>query len=491
MSRTPSLPPPRHVWRLLLLGAGVFCLWAGFSGAVTTWQRCYSWDYNEDGRCIVPLPDSTYVVTGSTTSIGPGTPNHNNPYLMKLDKLGNSVWLQTYGTEADEYANCVARTVPDRGFIIAGSRMATPTESDFYVIRTGPTGQMLWSRTYGAEGWLDYGMGIDVLDDGGFVLGGLTYVASFPYLLPSQIHMMRLDKSGSLMWSRKYGRADCQDFLLSIEQTGDGGFLMGGISANELTEVQSFIVLKVAANGDSTWSYEFVPNQFAKCFFASGTADGGCIACGQARPPGIFDAYGYIVKLDRNGNREWDYYTGWASGFYSVQQATDGGYVAAGVVPNDVLLVRLSSAGQLLWTRRFTATNNSTDIGYSVRQALDGGFIITGQESLVGPGTGIYVIKTDANGLVHGNGRSAPAAEDAMAPPTFGPPTRTVAPNPFLSFTSVARMHDAHFEVYDTAGRIVGRYLGDRIGEDLAPGVYLLRPSGRAGPAAVKITKTR
>lgn len=63
-------------------------------------------------------------------------------------------------------------------------------------------------------------------------------------------------------------------------------------------------------------------------------------------------------------------------------------------------------------------------------------------------------------------------------------------PNPFLSFTTVKGHEADRFAVYDVSGRMVGTYQGRRIGEELSPGVYLMR-SEEIGSKAVRIVKAR
>ena len=57
----------------------------------------------------------------------------------------------------------------------------------------------------------------------------------------------------------------------------------------------------------------------------------------------------------------------------------------------------------------------------------------------------------------------------------------TANPNPFISFTRVVGHKKEPFALYDISGRKVGVYKGDRIGADVPPGVYFLRPFGQGG----------
>jgi hypothetical protein len=55
---------------------------------------------------------------------------------------------------------------------------------------------------------------------------------------------------------------------------------------------------------------------------------------------------------------------------------------------------------------------------------------------------------------------------------------RAVTPNPFRSFAAVPGHENERFALYDLSGKLVGTYPGNRIGSDVSPGIYFLRPGG-------------
>jgi len=66
----------------------------------------------------------------------------------------------------------------------------------------------------------------------------------------------------------------------------------------------------------------------------------------------------------------------------------------------------------------------------------------------------------------------------------------TVVPNPFTSFARIPGYERESFVVYDVMGRKVGIYSGNRIGGELAPGVYFIRGLDTVS-AAARIVKLR
>jgi hypothetical protein len=73
------------------------------------------------------------------------------------------------------------------------------------------------------------------------------------------------------------------------------------------------------------------------------------------------------------------------------------------------------------------------------------------------------------------------------------PPSRlpfSVVPNPFVSYASVPGHEKERFTLYDIAGRKVGVFKGDKIGNGLSAGVYFLKPEGQEGKP-LRIVKLR
>jgi len=65
-----------------------------------------------------------------------------------------------------------------------------------------------------------------------------------------------------------------------------------------------------------------------------------------------------------------------------------------------------------------------------------------------------------------------------------------ILPNPFIFFSTVPGHVSEYFTLYDVSGRKVGTYKGDRVGWDVTPGVYFLRPEGR-NDRPLRIVKVR
>lgn len=63
-------------------------------------------------------------------------------------------------------------------------------------------------------------------------------------------------------------------------------------------------------------------------------------------------------------------------------------------------------------------------------------------------------------------------------------------PNPFVFFATIPGHEEERFILYDISGRLAGTYQGDRIGENLPPGVYFLRGHIQNSPP-IRVVKVR
>ena len=472
-----------------LIASALILLPLAFASA-SRWERYYQWDYNEGARCVVQsLPDSCFVITGTTWSAGPGFPDHGNPFLLKLDPAGNALWFQTYGTEADEYGASVART-PDGGFLIGGSRThPEDMTNDFYVIKTASDGRLEWDRTYGESRWMDDCLAVASVRIGGYVIAGCS--SDFQTWTPNTVHMFRVNTMGSVMWVLKYREPGYGDMPWSVQETPDGGFIVGATAVGEVYYMdRHMLLMKVTRRGEIKWTRSYLSNTGAGCQCVRVASDGGYILAGYSsiHDPNHSDMA--LVKTDSEGNEQWKTIfggTNGSDGAYSVQETPDGGFIACGTTGSyghgafDLLILRVDRNGRPLWYR--TYGGRSAEIGYSILQLADGGSITVGEEWSWGPGGGIYVVKADANGNVGLERTGAPQLRLAPAP-------LTVTPNPFVSFAAIPGKDREKYIVYDVLGRTVGRYAGERIGGDLPAGIYLVRGETGSGPA-IRIVKTR
>ncbi len=191
----------------------------------------------------------------------------------------------------------------------------------------------------------DLALSVQQTTDGGFVIGGSTGSNNGDV---SGNHggyddwIVKLDTGANIIWQKSLGGSDDEE--AKVEQTTDGGFIVGGYSYSN--------------DGDVSGNH--------------GTSD-----------------Y-WLSKLDTEGNIIWQKSLGGSAGdiAYSIQQCSDGGFILIGTSTsndgdvsgnhggNDCWIVKLDTEGNLVWQKSLGGSN--TDYAHSGQSTTGNGFVIAG-----------------------------------------------------------------------------------------------------------------
>jgi hypothetical protein len=233
--------------------------------------------------------------------------------------------------------------------------------------------------------------------DGGYIVAGGN--ASWPL----DIYVVKTTATGDTLWTKTYGGSD-SEYCNSVQQTTDGGYIIGGVSNSFSGGSFQMYLVRTAANGDTLWSKAYVTATSNDYAHAQQTSDGGfIIACPTTVGPGNQDFL--LVKTNASGDTVWTKTYGSSGNDYlsSIRQTADGGYllagstIAVGDTTGNLLLVKTTSTGDTLWTKTYGGT--ADEWSFYAEQTTDGGYIFSG--GTFGDNTDsidIYLVKTDANG---------------------------------------------------------------------------------------------
>jgi hypothetical protein len=221
---------------------------------------------------------------------------------------------------------------------------------DIWIVRLDTNGNKLWDRTYGGTND-DLPGGIAVTSDGGFIIGGYSSSPasgnkSSPGFGFADCWVIRLDTDGNKLWEQTYGGSD-DDTAGSVKQTADGGFIVGGyyLSTNGCRSDTSFggldyWIFRLDSNGNKLWDRSFGGSGNESLWGLEQTPDGGFLLGGHSTssPSGNKESVKFgendlwVVRVDRNGNKLWDQSYGGAGNDYGgrIQQTPDGGFILGG-----------------------------------------------------------------------------------------------------------------------------------------------------------------
>jgi hypothetical protein len=360
---------------------------------------------DEDGFSVQPTGDGGFIAAGFTNSSGAGG---QDVFLVRTDAKGNAMpgWPRTVGGTGNEFGHAV-QVAADGGFAVAGYTTAGAAGEDAYLIRTDANGTVLsgWPKSYTARR-NTRAMAIRQTADEGFIVTGSTDADGTPALYLLKTDLGGIAQSG---WPKVFP-ADLEQAGNSVRATVDGGFIVAGYTMPSAGDKDVYL-LRTDAKGDTVpgWPKTFGGTGRDIGYSVEQTGDGGFIVAGISNSSGAGDYDMFLLRTDNAGKA----LPGWPRTFggaradeaYCVRQTSDGGFIVAGTTESfgagdfDVFLARTDANGNPLpgWPK--TYGSSGADIGRSVQQTSDGGFIVTGFTDSEGAGgADLFLLRLDADG---------------------------------------------------------------------------------------------
>ncbi len=302
----------------------------------TMWEKKYdisSWD-GQWANDIKQLSDSSFVIVG--TVINDSIDATQDVYLMKLNRIGEKLWIKTYGGKKNEVGRKFVLT-NDGGFILIGytaSGITIGNNSDVYVVKTDSLGTIEWEKNYGSE-TINYGFSIQQTQEGGYLLGVINLRTGGN---KNDASLIKLDKAGGVEWHEYYQEIGRNTGGRSL-QTLDGGFAMTGRVSKD------GYLLKTNTLGEVIWEkYINIGFERHTLIDIMQLPDSSFIVSGSVQMP--FEANhnfeGLLMKLTPEGEIIWyqtyrhglDRFDALDGYIYDVDTTSDGGFIMAGMAVN-------------------------------------------------------------------------------------------------------------------------------------------------------------
>ncbi|OGF67685.1 MAG: hypothetical protein A2Y62_11205 [Candidatus Fischerbacteria bacterium RBG_13_37_8] len=329
-------------------------------------------------------------------------PNNDISFVNHVPQFGE-FWAKYFGLLPTEEALSAA-IATDGNYLIAGyTKVGSSGGVDGYAMKLSTTGNIIWRTVFGGS-LADYGTSIAATADGGcivaghgksFGIGGMDAIA------------IKLNASGSVVWKRAYGGSTGDDSFYSIVTTPDGGYVAAGDTDSFGAGALDAFVVKLDASGNIVWARTVGGAADDDALTIAQTSDGGYVTAGNTRSAGSggpdmmvlrFTSIGQGILRRTYGSKGWD------RGM-SIAQAPDGNYVltgytlAFGVGNLDILMLKITPLGSILWKRTFGGPKN--EMSLSVAPAPCGFYAIAGYTASFGKGLAdILVMLVDSNGTV-------------------------------------------------------------------------------------------
>jgi hypothetical protein len=339
------------------------------------------------------------------------------------------LWEKSYGGQHAEFLYDAIPTA-DYGFILAGSSISDKNgnkqdnnkgDLDYWVWKMDEKGVAEWQKSFGGNG-VDLLQSVQNTIDGGFILAGTSNSNSSGDKIENckgqeDFWILKLDAKGNEIWQKTIGGTG-QEKLLSIAQTKDGGYILGGTSSSSKSELNKdglpdaygktedsrgsldYWIVKLDSKGEMNWQKTFGGKYVDELKSIHQTADKGFILGGYSNSPisgdktqecfGLNDYW--VIKLDEKGNQQWQQTFGGPEDdlLFALTPTKDGGYILGGNSNSeaansksvskqngtDYWVIKLDQYGTSSWQKAYNY--GSKDVLTSIIESEDGTFLIGG-----------------------------------------------------------------------------------------------------------------
>lgn len=350
--------------------------------------------YGDNGSKTKVIPLSVEKFQVMVDSDGDNTFETINEYHWSQFTDFIITWKKTYGTPAHDSARSIQKT-SDGGYIIAGTTQNGLNNNDFYLIKITSLGDIEWEKIFGAS-IHDLARSVKESPDGGYIITGYSEVS--PSVFSKHIYIVKTDSEGNLEWEKRFDTIYHESTSYDVLVTSDNNYIIVGpvrpVGRSPYTSSASYLYLiKLDLSGDIIWDKKYAANAIG--YSVQETSDGGYIAAGNIDRRDRNGKDIYLIKTDQDGNLLWERSFGDTTqdSANKVRELADGGYIISGYMGKDNTYLQITDAeGSTLWEKTLWHSDRSY-WNNSVHVTPDGGFIISGKED-----RNIFLMKRDANG---------------------------------------------------------------------------------------------
>lgn len=252
------------------------------------WQKNFGGSAEDWALGICSTTDGGVIVSGYTNSQDGDVTNNqgwSDAWVLKLAANGDLDWKRTYGGSLYDSGGSIQQTT-DGGYIMAASSASNNGDLlsnnggwDMWVVKLDPLGVIEWQSSFGGTA-IDIAKSVSQTSDEGFIVAGHSASSNGDFAVNQgneDMWILRLDPTGALLWKRSFG-GSTYDWAAAVQQTGDGGFILGGTTFSNNGDVlfnngfTDLIAVKFAAADPST-SVIAKDSQFAFQLFPNPSED--------------------------------------------------------------------------------------------------------------------------------------------------------------------------------------------------------------------------
>jgi hypothetical protein len=334
------------------------------SEALLEWTKTYGGSGDDRGSDIIQTTDGGFALIGYTSSVdGDITINNGNRdfWMAKLDATGTLSWQKSFGfVGADEGISLLETS--DNHFLLSGVLDVTASQGegnlgrlstkhaggDYWSIKIGSSGELIWSRFYGGS-FTDSPAGVLEKNTGEFIVVGASDSNDVDITNNKGSYdfwIVKSDAGGNIIWEKSFGGSEI-DEARGIASSGDGNYIIVGDTRSNQQDISlnngaaDLWIIKVSDNGEFLWDSAIGGTNFDVARSINRTSDSGFVIAGSSR--------------------------------------SSDGDVAKNQGQNDAWVVKINTEGQLVWET--TVGGTDIDFAYDAVQLNNGTIIAVGESN--------------------------------------------------------------------------------------------------------------
>jgi hypothetical protein len=221
----------------------------------------------------------------------------NNGFTLITNKAGDSLHSIFFPDSAMFQSSILS---PSEEFIVSAGSKTTNSNIDFWIVKYDTIGNIIWQNTFGGSSE-DNVFSIDQTHDGGYVMGG--YTNSYGSGM-RDVYVVKTDSMGVFEWQHIFGDSDNDVGFLKALDNGDI-LVYGGLTDPSTSEGEAF-AMKLDSLGNEKWSKEYGYGTIvSESFQAMAISSSGYIFAGASTDASDNNPLGWLLKTDFDGNELW------------------------------------------------------------------------------------------------------------------------------------------------------------------------------------------
>jgi hypothetical protein len=330
--------------------------------------------------------------------------------VRKIDLEGIELWVKnifkrktiTYGGASD-----CAQIISNNKIIISGSfidTVYTAIPCDGNLICINFEGDTIWTRQFGGP-WQDVFKGSLLDNDGNIVSVGWNHTSVTNY----DAWALKTDTLGNVIWDKTFGGIN-DDLFYGVVQAPDGGYYLAGAS-NSFAGINNsdIYLVKIDMNGNLDWQKNIANTSTVDVAAGITISNNKIYLTGVSKQTkgngllAITDLDGNLLRWQEfgSGNLNEEFMTKPVS--LSNGDIVVGGFTRTHHTSSQIWgwLFKFNQDGDSIWARTYYNNPNAPNYIYDLKATADGGFIMAGStnDSLGGIGAqNSWVLKVDEYG---------------------------------------------------------------------------------------------